>query len=113
MIQESKPRHSRLGIASFIIAIAVGIIVPIVIIAWAIMAAGKQGQDAEKLIPAGIVMGWTLILAYCGNLTGLGLGIAAVRQKDRNRIFAIIGLCLNAAGSVIGTLFVVTGFLIH
>ena len=113
MIQESKPRHSRLGIASFIIAIAVGIIVPLVMVFMAILMASMQEQGTSKLLPVGVAFGLILILAYCGNLTGIGLGIAGIRQKEQNRIFAIIGLCLNSAGAMVGTLFVVSGLLIH
>ena len=113
MIQDYKLRHSRLGIASFVIAIAVGIIVPLVMVLMAILMASIQEQGTSKLFPVGVAFGLILILAYCGSLTGIGLGIAGIRQKKRNRIFAIIGLCLNSAGAMVGTLFVVSGLLIH
>ena len=113
MIQEFKTRHSRLGIASFVIAIAVGIIVPLVMVFMAILMASMQEQGTSKLLPVGVAFGLILILAYCGNLTGIGLGIAGIRQKEQKHIFAIIGLCLNSAGALVGTLFVVSGLLIH
>ena len=97
MMEETKPRHSRLGIASFITAIAVGILVPLDMVASAALMWSMQGEDASKFIPLFIAMGFILILAYGGNLAGIGLGIAGIRQKDRNRVFAIIGLCLATA----------------
>jgi hypothetical protein len=106
-------RHSRLGIASFIIALSVGGLVFLLIPASIAATTVTQRGSSSAALPIAVGMGLAVILAYCGNLTGVGLGIAGVRQRERKKLFAIIGLCMNAAGAIVGTLFVVAGLMLR
>lgn len=55
-------------------------------------------MDGEA--PAGY--GFTGILATIFSLTGLGLGIASFKEKDRYRLFPVLGILFNllAIGSI-------------
>jgi len=84
-------RHSGLGIASTVIA-AVTIIYFLVVIVGSIVIADNRVADYSFVV----VLGLLIILGGLANLTGLGLGIGAVAQKNRKKVMAILGLVLNA-----------------
>ena len=93
--QENQVRlkHSGLGIASFIIALLQGFMnLVVVLIAGVLAAAGPQrGNEVGFMIVGLLVL--TGIFTHC---VGAGLGIAGLVQKNRKKVFAILGLILNA-----------------
>jgi multisubunit Na+/H+ antiporter MnhB subunit len=102
-------RHSGLGIASFAISI---------VAAMATLAAFTYAGYVEVSTPGGmdensptaILVGMAMLA--CGGLLLLGLilGIAGALQRDRRKIFAVLGALIN--GLVLGgaTLLIVIGF---
>lgn len=85
--------HSGLGVASFIIAMIV-VVLSILAVVLIVMALGQaySRSGGRSLATAGG-------LIICGGavaaLVGVGLGIGACFQENRNRTFAIVGLILN------------------
>ncbi len=86
--------HSGLGIASFIIALVAGALLAMLVIAAGVMAA-TAGGGFDETAPATVALGCTILLAGLGHLVGTGLGIAGVVQRDRRKVFAVLGLVLN------------------
>ncbi len=99
-------KHSRFGIASFIISIICGVLVyvPLFTVAFTQIETGSN----ESYGYLAIVFG-----SLCINFIGIGLGIAGLFEKNRKKIFAILGLvfsgltilglvCLFAIGMVYG-----------
>ncbi len=88
-------RHSGLGIASFIVAILVGLI-EVGIIGAASIAEVKNPGIINEESPWAIAAG----LGVCGGIllavAGAGLGIAGLMQSQRYKLFAIIGLVFNS-----------------
>lgn len=105
-----EPRHSGPGIASLIIACATGLLEFIAVIAAAVMTANSGGEVDEN-DPAAIVLG----LIMCGGLAmlivGLVLGIVGLVQRDRKRLFAILGIILNGLVLIILIGLVIIGLL--
>lgn len=101
MIQETlppppppEPRHSGLGIASFVLALLGGLLVCGGMGVTTLLTA--SGQDATLNSDAFLgLLGLTLICGSMFNLVGLGLGIAAVLQSNTNRLFGVLGLIFN------------------
>lgn len=88
----SRKDHSRLGIASFVIATSCIAIHAFLIVLIAL----NQGRVGS---PVSLVIVFSLIeLAY---LTSIGLGIAGICQRNRRKVFGIIGLSLSSLSQVV------------
>jgi hypothetical protein len=83
-------RHSRCGIASFLLALGVGILL-LAATAWVAVSAANQAASRPHVIWGGLV----LLLSVLGVLTGLTLGIVGLVQPHRKRVFAILGVATN------------------
>ena len=70
------PKHSRLGIASFVTSIAAGLLM---------IAAFTLGA-----------LGSVFFLAGIGGFVGFALGIAGVFHKGKKKLFAILGMVVSA-----------------
>ena len=99
-------RHSRLGIASFVIAILsiLGIVLFFVIAIS--VASSAIGPDPQNFDPSSIgpdsplaTTFFFLSLLLLGSIlitvVGLGLGIAGLIQRRRRKLFAALGTALN------------------
>jgi hypothetical protein len=98
-----EPKHSGIGIASFVISImAGGISFLLVLAAGAMEASTPGGIDEESA--AAIVLGLMIIGMVILNLVALGLGIGGLLQKERKKIFAILGTIFSGL-TVAGIMF--------
>jgi len=87
-------KHSGLGIASFVIALLVGVLEFAVIIAAGIMETSAPGGMDEDS-PAVMAVGFAICFGVLMHVMGLILGIVGVAQSGRNRVFAILGSIFN------------------
>lgn len=90
-------RHPEKAIMSTILGIiSIAALITVVFLTY------KKGGEA----PAGY--GFTGILATIFSLTGLGLGIASFKEKDKYRLFPVLGIVFNllALGSLSLVLYV-------
>jgi hypothetical protein len=89
-------KHSGLGIASFIISIFLGIFdFFLVVIAGVVEATSPGGMDEKSAIA--VVLGLLLFLGFGLSLVGIGLGIAGLIQKNRKKLFSVLGFIFNLA----------------
>jgi hypothetical protein len=89
-------KHSGLGVASFILSIAVGVFDFLVVALAGLMEASSPGGMDEESVIA-ILIGLFILGALAANLAGMGLGIAGMVQRDRKKVFSVLGLAFNAA----------------
>jgi hypothetical protein len=95
-------RHSGLGIASFVIGLVAAVVVFLALLAAGVLSIAHGGaidQRAPAVILVGLVMVLFLLIAFIG----IVLGLIGVLQARRRKLFAGLGLGINAA-VVIGTL---------
>ena len=92
--------HSKLGIASLAISIftAIGIFI-LVLIAGVMESSDIGGIDEESA--GAIILGLFIFGFSFLDLFALGLGIAGIFQKTRERITAIIGIIISSATLII------------
>lgn len=101
-----RKKQSGLGIASFAIFGSMTVIFIIVLAALAMKIAGlidltTGTADMEELerrisdMPELALLGLALLGTLLGNLVGLILGIIGLVQKDRKKVFAVLGTVLN------------------
>ncbi len=99
LIPPNAQKHSKIGIASFVIGIAA-----VLILCLAILLAFGYGftmaiQDpyfqVDQSSPIILALGLLMCISPILSLVGLGLGIGAAVQKNEKKIFGIIGLVLN------------------
>ena len=101
-------KHSRLGIASFITSIVSGIFIFLLIVIASVMEASTPGGMDEE--SAGAVMVGLFLFAFLGAaLVALGLGIGGLLQKERKKIFAILGTVFSAVSLVATILMMILG----
>lgn len=88
------PKHSAMGIASFVIALISGLMIFAMIVAAGLMDARTPGGMDEEGTGA-LVIGTSVCFGAMAVLVGLTLGLAGVFSPGRNRTFAALGLLLN------------------
>ena len=112
MDQQRQPRlkHSGLGIASFIVSLAMGVYFILVVFVAAVIATVTPG-DMPDTSPAAVIIGLFAVLGLIGCVAGIGLGIAGMCQKNRKKVFSILGLIINGlivlgvlAAAIVGSL---------
>jgi hypothetical protein len=86
-------RQSGLGVASFAIAIFSLVYFLVVFVGAGVISYNGSYSSAYSFV---VILGLLIILGGIVLLIGLGLGIGAVAQKNRKKVFAVIGLVLNA-----------------
>jgi len=95
-------KHSGLGIASFIFSIVAGILIFLLIVIAGVMEVSTPGGMDEKSAAA-VIVGLLLIAFLFLCLLALGLGIAGLIQKDRKKLFAILGTIFSTV-TLLGTI---------
>lgn len=86
--------QSGFGIASFLIAIVVGIVEIVGIVAAAVLVADNPvaaQQESPEMMAAGCAICSGVALSILGGI----LGIVAVLQQNRKKVFGILGLVIN------------------
>lgn len=108
---ERENRHSRLGIASFVIAVLTTVLF-VVLLVVIFSAAGQLlgGVDPQNVTPQDLernlqqspgttgvlgVAGFGLVASPFLYLLGAALGIAGLIQKSRKRLFSVLGTVAN------------------
>lgn len=99
-------KHSGLGIASFVLSIiSLVLIFGLLIVAGVLEATTPGGMDETSM--AAIVVG-LLLFAFIGTaLVATGLGVAGLFQKQRKKIFAILGTVFSLV-TVVSTIALIT-----
>jgi hypothetical protein len=88
-------KHSGLGIASFITIIVSGILFFCGIgILWLVKVSTPGG--VERIYANGMLIGVSYYTILLASLIALGLGIGGLFQKERKKIFAILGIVFSA-----------------
>jgi len=101
-------KHSGLGIASFITSIVSGLLIFLLIVVAGVMEASTPGGIDEE--SAGAVMVGLFLFAFLGAaLVALGLGIAGLLQKERKKLFAILGTVFSAVSLVVTIFIMIIG----
>jgi hypothetical protein len=87
-----KPKHSPLGIASFVASL-VALLTMCGFFAFSYIIGSQGATNSQSM---GIVA-WVFICTLgLSTLAGIGLGIAAVVQKGTNKVFGILGLVFSS-----------------
>ncbi len=92
--------QSRLGIAALLISISTAIGLFIVFLIAGVMESNTYGGIDEESAGA-IILGLFIIGSCFLDLLAMGLGIAGIFQKTRERITAIIGIIISSATLII------------
>ena len=101
-------KHSRLGIASFITSIVSGILIYLLMVIAASMAASTPAGMYEP--SAGTLIAGLSVFAFLGvTLVALCLGIVGLLQKERKKIFAILGTVFSAVSLVVTIFIIILG----
>lgn len=102
-------RHTRLGIASFVISIAVGVALLLVVVLAGVLAA----RSGTRPYPGQSLVGALAILLVATDVVAAGLGIAGICQAQTKRVFAILGTVFSLF-TIFGTAaLIVIGLLYH
>ena len=92
--------HSGLGIASFIISLAAGAALVVLLGIAGVIESQPGGMDEESA--GAVLVGLLLALTALAHVLALGLGIAALVQAGRSNLFGVLGTVFASTG-LIGT----------
>lgn len=101
---EERP-HSGLGIASFIIALASAVLMFLLIMMAGALEASTPGGINEESAVA-VIIGLFLILFMITSVLALGLGLAGLVQRERRKVFPVLGTVFSSF-TVLGAVLVV------
>jgi hypothetical protein len=87
--------HSGIGVASLVIAVVGGLAIFFVFAIAGVMEEETPGGLDENS-PAAMLLGLIAVGLLGLIVIGLGLGIGGLVQKDRNKLFGMLGLAGNA-----------------
>ncbi len=89
-------RHSGLGVASFVIAIASGLFeFGLIAIAGFMEASEPGGLDENS--PAAALLGLALFAGLFFDLLAIGLGIGGLCQRGRSKFLVALGVAIGIA----------------
>jgi len=88
-------KHSGIGIASFALSIGILIVTFILVVVAGVMEASTPGGINEES-PAAIMLGLAIIGMVVLNVVAFGLGIGSMFQKDRKKLFGVLGMTFSA-----------------
>jgi hypothetical protein len=93
------PRHSKIGVASFVVGIVSMLIFCLAIVlafgyGISIAASNPTIQNLQSS-PTILALGLILFLSPVLSLVGVVLGFVALFQKNSKRLFAVLGLVFN------------------
>jgi hypothetical protein len=101
-------KHSGLGIASFITSIVSGLLIFLIAVILAVMEGSTPGGIDEESV--GAVLGGLGLFALLGAAVfALGLGVGGLLQKERKKIFAVLGTVFSALTIVVTTFVMLLG----
>ena len=103
-------KHSGLGIASFALSLLMSAGIFFIIMAAGVIETARPGGLDENS-PAAVVIGLIVLAAGFANLVAMGLGIAGLFQKDRNKVFAILGTCFATLATILTAAVIVVGLM--
>ncbi len=98
-------KHSGLGVAAFVISLVMGIAIFVVFIVAGVMQVSTPGGLQDESTGA-MVVGLFIILFLGLDVVAASLGIAGLMQRDRRRVFAVLGV-IFATTTLLGTLFLI------
>lgn len=103
-------KHSGLGISSFIISAATGVAMFVLIMLAGVLETTTAGGMDEESVAA-VLIGLFMFGFLFIDLLAVGLGIAGLFQKDRKKIFAILGVVIAVATILMTLLLLVVGLI--
>lgn len=98
-------KHSGLGVAAFVTSLAMGIAIFVVLVVAGMMQVSTPGGLQDESTSA-MVVGLFIILFLGLDVVAAGLGIAGLMQRDRRKVFAVLGV-IFATTTILGTLFLI------
>lgn len=104
-------KHSAFGISSFILSMLTGIIIFVLVVIAGVLEVSTPGGINEESVEA-VVLGLCILAALFGCLVAFGIGIAGLIQKDRKKIFSILGVIFSALSFIITVLLIIIGLTI-
>ena len=92
---EVSMKHSGIGIASFSMSVGILIVTFVLVVVAGVMEASTPG-GINEVSPAAIMLGLSIIGMVLLNIVAFGLGIGTMFQKDRKKLFGILGMSFSA-----------------
>lgn len=102
-------KHSGLGIASTVIAVFAGLAMLAVFVYAGYIGMNEPGGQLSETDPRAMMIGFGVMAAMAVLALGAILGIAGLFVGERKRVFAWIGLVLNALPIVGGIALIILG----
>lgn len=100
-------KHSLFGIASFIASMTLIFFVILLIVAavyFEVFAGGMP--DNERL---NLIVGLFFILGALCSLVGIALGIAGLFERNKKKLFSILGVTLNSVSIIVVIILIAIG----
>jgi len=98
-------KNSGLGLASFITSVVSGVLIFLTIVVAGVLQVTTPGGVDENSA-TNIIIGLFIIGFLFATLVAIGLGIGGLFQKERKKIFSILGIIFSSV-TLLCTVFVI------
>lgn len=102
----SEQKHSGIGIASFVISTAAGFLALVVSSIASVLEDSTPG-GLDKNSVGYVMTGFGLIGLIIAEFVALGLGIGGLFQKERKKIYAIMGMAYSSVFILLAALAII------
>ena len=99
-------KHSKMGVASFIISLVQGGINVIAVISAGVLTT-LGPQDEHEI--GFMIIGLVIFGGIFAHLTGVGLGIAGIVQRNTKKVLSILGLIFNLGAILVVLMLMIMG----
>jgi hypothetical protein len=86
-------QHSKLGVASFVMAVSIPLLLILFVVLALALGTTTKDSPGWYAVWAAMIFG---LLAPLGHLIGIILGVVAVVRAQYKKLFAVLGIMLNA-----------------
>lgn len=107
-LEPATRKHSGLGIASFVIGLTCAVLTLLVFGIAGYVELTTPGGMQETDVAAMLVGLFMFFIWFC-QLVGIGLGLAGCFERERRRLYAILGLAFNGGMLLFSLVLVLIG----
>ena len=98
-------KHSRFGISAFVVSVTASVLMFLTFVVAGTLEATTPGGLDENSAGA-IFVGLFMIAFFALEVVAIGLGIAGLMQKDRKKVFSVLGIVFGSI-TILGTVFLI------
>ena len=106
-----KQKNSGFGVASFIMSIVIGLLILVLFAVAGVISASTPGGMDKQSVQA-VIIGLSILVLLFLALVAMVLGIVGLLQKERKKLFAILGTIFSSLTLIVAVGVMILGLVV-